>query len=226
MTFKIFKIVSLVFILLVLFIYLLKYKKTGEKASKLQLLIALVQLIICTYFFALCVSDFFEISKHFSLERLVADIFCDIAYLLLIVYLLFYNRKEEEGYFKVVLWAAINYIGVQSFVVPYRSGISVMKIFETIEGAAVYGILIAMVLNLRKATFCKKCILIVIALEMIVSILNVFMPIKSVEVEYRSIDIFLNLQALFVRPVLFGSIALAYLAWFDRHKDLIETKKN
>ena len=225
MTFKIFKVISLVLILLILFIYLWKLKKSGEKVTKLQLIIASVQLVICSYFFALCVSDFFEISKHFSLERLVADIFCDIAFLVLIIYILFYNRKEE-GYFKIVLWAAINFIGVQSFVVPYRSEFSLMKIFETIEGAVVYGILIAMVLNLRSASFCKKCIFIVIALEMIISILNVFIPIKSVEVEYHSIDIFINLQALFVRPVLFGSIALAYFAWIDRHKDLIETKKN
>ena len=225
MTFKIFKIISLVLILLILFIYLWKLKKSGEKVTKLQLIIVSVQLVICSYFFALCVSDFFEISKHFSLERLVADIFCDIAFLVLIIYILFYNRKEE-GYFKIVLWASINFIGVQSFVVPYRSEFSLMKIFETIEGAVVYGILIAMVLNLRSASFCKKCIFIVIALEMIISILNVFIPIKSVEVEYHSIDIFINLQALFVRPVLFGSIALAYFAWIDRHKDLIEIKKN
>lgn len=218
MTFKVFKIVCLILILLVLFIYLRNSKKSGEKLSKLQLIIVSVQIFIAGYFFALCLSDFYAIAKSFSIERLVADIFCDIAYLMLTIYILFYNRKKEEGYFKVVIWAAIGFIAIQSFVVPYRNEFSAMKIFETIEGAVVYGILIAMVLNLKKASFGKKCMLIVVALELIVAFANILAPLKPIARDIQAVDMSLNYQALFVRPVLFISIAFAYLAWIDRHK--------
>ena len=218
MTFKVFKVVCLVLILLVLFIYLRTSKKSGEKLSKLQLIIVSVQILIAGYFFALCLSDFYAVAKNFSIERLVADIFCDIAYLLLTIYILFYNRKKEEGYFKVVIWAAISFIAVQCFVVPYRNEFSTMKIFETIEGAVVYGILIAMVLNLKKASFGKKCMLIVVVLELIVAIANILAPLKSIVEDVQTVGVSLNYQALFVRPVLFVSIALAYLFWLERHK--------
>lgn len=208
--------VCLIIVALIVFIVKTKAEK---KATSMQLVLASITFVLCGYFFSLCLSDFYDIRDNFSLERFVINLFCDAVFLLLVLYALFFNRKKSPVYFKTIVWTAIVFIGIQCFVFPYRVEISLMKILESIEGAAVFALLIDFVLNLKKETLGKRSMFIVVVLEFAVAIANFLFPIAAVTNDFQKSDILLNYQSLFIRPVLFSSIALSYRAWLDRHLD-------
>lgn len=92
-----------------------------------------------------------------------------------------------------------------------------MRVLEAIEGAVVFGLLIALVLNLKNSAFGKRAVLAVVLLEFAVAIANVICPIASVTGDFQLVDIALNFQSLFIRPIMFCAIVLSYCAWLDRH---------
>ncbi len=206
------QIVCAVFILAaaVLFICRNRTKKTGE--SKGLLVLTVFQIILCGWFFALCVSDILDIKVSFSLERLVVNIFYAIAFLAISVYALFNNRKQRPAYFKGVLWAYIVLIAVQCFAFPYGTENLWLRVVEALEGAAVFGMLIALLFRMEDESFCRKCLMIAIILELLIAIENVIVPFATITDDIEIIDIPLNYAALFMRPVLFASLALAYHA--------------
>ncbi len=72
-------------------------------------------------------------------------------------------------------------------------------------------------MNLKNSAFGKRAVVIVSILEFAVAVANVLSPIDSVIRDFQLVDIALNYQSLFIRPIMFFAIELAYRAWLDRH---------
>ena len=55
-------------------------------------------------------------------------------------------------------------------------------------------------------------------MELAVAVLNTVIPMTAITGDTQSIDIPLNYASLYMRPVIFGSLALAYRVWLDRDR--------
>lgn len=93
-----------------------------------------------------------------------------------------------------------------------------MRIFGALEGAVVYGLLIAILIKLDDEKFCQKSLFAATVLELAVAVENVIVPFATITEDFQTIDIPLNYAALFMRPVLMASLALTYRVWLDRKK--------
>ena len=210
----VFQVVCAVLIVLAVLFYLYRNKKSP--ATKGQLALAVFQIALCGYFFSLCLSDVLDIRVNFSAVRVVLDCFYDLAFLMLTTYTLFFNDRENDNWFRAVIWSGILLIAVQCFVYPYGAESEALRIIEALEGAAVFGLLIVFSMRPREAAFGQKCLAAIILMELADAIVNVIVPIASVTQDFQAIDIILNYQALFMRTVFFASLALAYRIWLDR----------
>lgn len=211
-----FQVAWIVLIIIVLVAYIRKYWDADEEATRGQIVLVAFQIILAGYYFGLCFSDLLDFDVNFSLERFIINIFCDIAFLLLLVYVLFYSRRPEDRYFRIAVLAALIFIGVQCFIFPYRRDTGLFSILEKVEGAAVFFLLILFLWKLRKVRIAKLSILTVVILELIVAFANVIVPMESITGDIQKSDVPFNYQALFIRPVLFATIALAHQVWLDR----------
>ena len=193
-------------------------RDTYGKAKAGQIALAAFQIVLCGWFFALCVSDFLDLEVNFSLERVVLDVFYIIAFLAIFIYVLFFDRKKEPAHLKVVVWAYLALIVVQCFVFPYGTEDRLLQVFEDVEGAVVVGLLVAFLLRMEDASFGQVCLFIILVLEMVVAVENVTVPFSTIVDDFQAIDIPLNYASLFMRPALFASLALAYRVWLDHRK--------
>ena len=198
----------------VFYIYRSVKRPAGE--SRLQMVLAVFQVLLCGWFFALCISDVLDIQVNFSLMRLILDICYALAFLAITIYTLFLRHKENSWYFKSIICAFLLLIVLQCFVFPYGTEDIVLRIFEYVEGAVVFGLLIAILFKLENASFTASSLIIALILELIVAVENVLMPFSSITDDFQAVDIPLNYLSLFMRPVLFASLALAYRAWLNR----------
>lgn len=146
----------------------------------------------------------------------MVNIFYIISFLALTIYVHFYRFKEEAIYFKGVIWAYLVLVIVQCFVFPYGTEDRLLQIFENVEGAVIFGLLIALLLKLEDAKFGQRCLIVITVLELIVAVENTIVPFTSIKNDFQAIDIPLNYASLFMRPVLFASLALAYRVWLVR----------
>ena len=213
-----FQIICAFFIILAAAFFVFQERKKQTGVSKMRMILTVFQIILCGWFFALCLSDFLDHPVNFSSERTAVNIFYIIAFLAITIYTFFNRTKERNVYFKGVIWAYILLIVVQCFVFPYGSDYEALRIFEMVEGAVVFGLLIALLIKTEDAVFGQKALMIAVILELIVAIENVFVPMASITKDFQLIDIPLNYSSLFMRPVLFASLALAYRARLDRRK--------
>ena len=191
----------------------------------MQIVLAVFQLVLCGGFFALCLSDVFDIKENFSYERLVLDFFYAAAFLALSIYTLATKHKEDSRYFKGIIWTFIALIAAQCFVFPYGTENIFLRIFESVEGAVVFGLLIAILFRLEKETFSQNCLLVAVALELIVAVENTIVPFAAITGDIQPIDIPLNYASLFMRPVLFASLALSYRVWLNMRGKAIGVRK-
>ena len=196
--------------------FIRRNKATHAKATVWQNALAVFQIVLCGWFFSLCVSDYLDFQVSFSLERVVVNIFYIIAFLAIAAYVLFNEFKEGAAYLKGVVWAYLALILVQCFVFPYGTEDWVLKVFESVEGAVVFGLLVAFLLRMENATFGRICLFAIVVLELIVAAENVIVPFSTITSDLQAIDIPLNYAALFMRPALFASLALAYQVWLER----------
>lgn len=212
----VFQVVCALFIIAAIVFFLLGSRKTYSKATSAQIALAVFQTVLCGWFFALCVSDVLDITVNFSLERVSVDVFYIIAFLAITIYVVFFVRKKEATYLKGVVWAYLTLIVVQCFVFPYGTEDRLFQIFENVEGAAVVGLLVAFLLRMEDASFGQVCLFVIVVLELVVAVENVAIPFSTITDDFQSIDIPLNYAALFMRPALFASLALAYRVWLER----------
>ncbi len=190
--------------------------KTG--ATKGQMILAGWQILFCGWFFALCISDVLDFNVNFSPVRFTLNIFYTLAFLSIGIYTLFTKHRKHDNDLKAVIFAFIALIAVQCFVFPYETELEFWQIFESVEGAVVFGLLIAVLLKLDDEGFSRKSLLIATILEFIVAIENVAVPMSSITDDFQLVDIPLNYASLFMRPVLFSSLTLVYSVWRDGKK--------
>lgn len=67
--------------------------------------------------------------------------------------------------------------------------------------------------------FCQRSLFIATILELAVAVENVIVPFSTITDDVQLIDIPLNYAALFMRPVLFATLALIYRVWLDDRKN-------
>ena len=212
------QIICLVFIAAAVVFFIMRQRRAQTKTSAPQTALAVFQVVLCGMFFALCISDVLDFRVNFSYERLAVNIFYCIAFLAIAVYTLFNRFKERAVYLKGVIWADIVLIAVQCFAFPYGTENEFLRVFESIEGAVVFGLLVALLLKLRNVSFGQRSLLAITVLELIVAVENTIVPFASITGDFQAVDIPLNYAALYMRPVIFASLALAYRAWLDRRK--------
>ena len=189
-------------------------------ASLGQIILAGCQVVLCGWFFALCVSDVLDFGVNFSAVRVILDFFYALAFLSLSVYAQFTKHKNDDRDLKTVIATFIALIGAQCIVFPYEKEQQMLRIFESVEGAVVFGLLIAVMIRLHDDSFCRKSLVTATALEFIVAIENVVVPFADITGDFQLIDIPLNYLSLFMRPILFASLTLTYRVWLDKQKAL------
>lgn len=215
----VFQIACTLFIIAALVYFIKKNSRSSTGASKGQMILAGFQLLLCGWFFSLCLSDVLDISVDFSYIKFVLNVFYAMAFLTISIFTLFNKHRNNDRDLKAVVLAFIVLIGMQCFVFPYGKEIEFLRIIEAIEGAVVFGLLITVLLKLHEDKLCQKCLFIATVLELAVSIENLIVPFSEITDDVQLIDIPLNYAALFMRPVLFASLALAYRVWLDGQKN-------
>ena len=213
-----YQVVSALLLVAALIVFLIKSRSSGTGATKGQLLLAGFQFLLCGWFFALCLSDVLDITVSFSYVKLVLNIFYGIAFLAVSIYTLLMKYRKNVRDLKLVLITYILLIGLQCFVFPYGTENELLRIFEAVEGAVVFGLLIAVFIRISDEKFCQRSLFIATILELAVAAENTIVPFSTITDDIQLIDIPLNYAALFMRPVLFASLALIYRVWMDGRK--------
>lgn len=190
-------------------------KEFHGKATAGHIALVVFQIVLCGWFFALCVSDFLDIKVSFSLERVVLDVFYIIAFLAISIFAFFFMHKRETAYLKGVVWAYLALIVMQCFVFPYGTEDRLLQVFENVEGAVVVALLVAFLLRMEDASFGQVCLFVIFVLEMVVAVENAVIPFSTITGDFQAVDIPLNYASLFMRPALFASLTLAYRVWLD-----------
>ena len=211
-----FQVICAVLIIAAVIFFIYKNKNDQTGMTTPQMVLAAFQIVLCGWFFALCVSDVLDLPVSFSYERLIVNIFYAIAFLALSLYTLFCQRKENSAFLKGVICAYIALIAVQCFVFPYGTENVLLRIFEALEGAVVFGLLIAVLFKLEDASFTAASLFGATILEFLIAVENMVVPFSSVTDDIQPVDIPLNYAALFMRPVLFASLTLSYRVWLNR----------
>ena len=214
------QIICSIFIIGALIFFLKKNDRSRTGASKGQIILAGAQVLICGWFFALCISDVLDLAVNFSYVRVTVNIFYWLAFLSIGIYTLFNKHRNNDKDLKAVIFSFILLMGVQCFVFPYETEIEFWRIFESVEGAVVFGLLIAVLIKTDDERFCRRSLLTATILEFIVAIENVAAPASSIIDDFQTVDIPLNYAALFMRPFLFASLTLVYRVWCDKKRQL------
>ena len=213
-----FQIICALLLIAALVFFIIRSRSSGTGASKGQLLLSGFQILLCGWFFALCMSDVLDINVNFSYVRLVLNLFYGIAFLSVSIYTLFMKYRKNDRDLKLVVVSYILLIGLQCFVFPYGTGNEILRIFEAVEGAVVFGLLVAVFIRISDEKFCQRSLFIATVLELAVAVENVIVPFSNITDDIQLIDIPLNYMSLFMRPVLFASLALIYRVWIDGRK--------
>lgn len=213
-----FQVVGTILIIVAVIFFIRKNDRSVTGASKAQMFLAGFQIVLCGWFFALCLSDVLDVGVNFSPVRFILNVIYVIAFSAISIYTLFTKYKRDGKYLKTVIGAFILLFGVQCFVFPYETEQELLRIFGALEGAVVYGLLIAILIKLDDEKFCQISLFAATVLELAVAVENVIVPFATITEDFQTIDIPLNYAALFMRPVLMASLALTYRVWLDRKK--------
>ena len=110
-------------------------------------------------------------------------------------------------------------IAAQCFIFPYDAENEFIRICEAVEGIAVFTMLIILVTNINDGKYGQIALRMIVLLEFATAILNTALPMASITEDVQSIDIPMNYLSLYMRPVIFSSLALIYRIWLDLYKD-------
>ena len=110
-------------------------------------------------------------------------------------------------------------IAAQCFIYPYDAKNEFIRICQAVEGIAVFTMLIVLVTRINDEQFGQSALLVIVLLELAVAVLNTMLPMASITEDIESVDIPMNYLALYMRPVIFSSLALIYRIWLDLYKD-------
>ena len=209
-----FQIVSVILIIGAVFLFW-KRSSRNTMITKGQRALAVFQIVLCCYFFALCLSDVLDIKVNFSAVRLFLNVFYALAFLSLTVFALTDLRRKEQKHVRIIVCACAALIAAQCFVFPYDSGNVFKRVFEAVEGIAVYTMLVILAIRINDEKYGQTALKVIVLLELAVAVLNTVYPMASITEDIQRIDIPMNYAALYMRPVIFSSLALIYRVWLD-----------
>ena len=64
----------------------------------------------------------------------------------------------------------------------------------------------------------RRALIIIVILEFAMAVVNTAIPMATITEDIQSIDIPMNYLSLYMRPVIFSSLALVYRVWLDLQK--------
>ena len=212
-----FQIVS---VILIIGAVILFWKKTSMNTmiTKSQKALAVFQIILSGSFFALCLSDTLDIKANFSAVRMFLNIFYALVFLSMTAFALSGLHQKKQKHVQIIISCCAALIAVQCFVFPYDAENELIRICEAFEGIAVFTMLIVLVTRINDGKYGKRALNVIIVLEFAVAVLNTALPMASITEDIQSIDIPMNYLALYMRPVIFSSLALIYGIWIDLFK--------
>ena len=212
-----FQIVS---VILIIGAVLLFWKRTSSNTiiTKGQKALSVFQIVLCGGFFALCLSDALDISANFSAVRFFLNIFYALTFLSLTAFALSDLQQKKQKHIQMIVSFCAALIAVQCFVFPYDAANEFIRIFEAVEGIAVFALLIILVMKINDGEYGQRVLFAVVLMELAVAVLNTALPMASITEDIQIIDIPMNYMALYMRPVIFSSLALIYRIWLDLQK--------
>ena len=217
----VFQIVSIILIIGAVFLFCRHSEKISQ-ITKAQKALAVLQIVLCGGFFALCVSDVLDIKVNFSAVRLILNLFYGITFLALSAFALSDLHRKKQLHIQIIVCACAALIAAQCFVFPYETENELKRIIEAIEGVVVFTLLLLLITRISDKKFGQNALFIIILLELGVAILNTALPIASITEDIQSIDVPMNYLSLYMRPVIFSSLALIYRVWLDFANHLFE----
>ena len=211
-----FQIVS---VILIIGAVLLFWKRTSSNTiiTKGQKALSVFQIVLCGGFFALCLSDALDISANFSAVRFFLNIFYALTFLSLTAFALSDLQQKKQKHIQMIVSFCAALIAVQCFVFPYDAANEFIRIFEAVEGIAVFALLIILVMKINDGEYGQRVLFAVVLMELAVAVLNTALPMASITEDIQIIDIPMNYMALYMRPIIFSSLALIYRIWLDLH---------
>ena len=214
----VFQIISIVLIIGAVFLF---RTKISDKTmiTKGQKALAVFQIVLCGGFFALCLSDVLDIKANFSAVRLFLNLFYALAYLSMTAFALSDLEQKKEKHIRIIICSCAALIAVQCFIFPYEAKNEFMRVCQVIEGIAVYTMLIILAARIGDEKYGKTALFVIVLLELAIAVLNTVHPMASVTEDIQPIDIPMNYAALYMRPVIFSSLALIYRIWLDLKKN-------
>ena len=210
----VFQIISIVLIIGAVFLF---RTKISDKTmiTKGQKALAVFQIVLCGCYFALCISDVLDIKANFSAVRLFLNLFYALAYLSMTAFALSDLEQKKEKHIRIIICSCAALIAAQCFIFPYDAKNEFMRVCQAIEGIAVYTMLIVLAVRIGDEKYGKSALFVIILLELAAAVLNTVHPMTSITEDIQSIDIPMNYASLYMRPVIFSSLALIYRIWID-----------
>ena len=212
-----FQVVS---VILIIGAVLLFWKKNSGNPviTNFQKALVVFQIVLCGGFFALCVSDVLDIRVNFSAVRVSLNVFYALVFLSLTAFALSGLEQKKQKYMRLIVCLCAALIAMQCFVFPYDAKYEFMRICEAVEGIAVFTMLIVLATQINNEKYGQSALFVIILLEIAVAVFNTVQPMASITEDIQSIDIPMNYLALYMRPVIFASLALVYRTWMDLYK--------
>ena len=212
-----FQVVS---VILIIGAVLLFWKKNSGNPviTNFQKALVVFQIVLCGGFFALCVSDVLDIRVNFSAVRVSLNVFYALVFLSLTAFALSGLEQKKQKYMRLIVCLCAALIAMQCFVFPYDAKNEFMRICEAVEGIAVFTMLIVLATQINNEKYGQSALFVIILLEIAVAVFNTAQPMASITEDIQSIDIPMNYLALYMRPVIFASLALVYRTWMDLYK--------
>ena len=186
--------------------------------TKSQKALAVFQIVFGGGFFILCLSDVLDIKVDFSAVRVFLNIFYALAFLSLAAFALSDLMKKKENHVLIIICACAALIAVQCFVFPYEAKNELKRIFEVVEGIAVFTMLIILTTRINDGEYGQCALFVIVILELAVAVINTIWPMASITEDIERTDIPMNYLSLYMRPVIFSSFALIYRIWLDLKK--------
>ena len=212
-----FQIVSVILIIGAVLLFL-KRSSRNTMITRFQKTLAVFQIVLCGSFFALCLSDVLDIRVSFSAVRVFLNVFYALAFLSLTAFGLSDLKQKKQKHIRMVVCFCAALIAAQCFVFPYDAKNEFIRICEAVEGIAVFTMLILLAAKISNEKYGQNALLVIVLLELAIAVLNTVLPMASITEDIQSIDIPMNYMALYMRPVIFSSLALIYRVWLDLHK--------
>ena len=199
---------------------LLFWKRTSGNTmiTKSQKALAVFQIVFGGGFFILCLSDVLDIKVDFSAVRVFLNVFYALAFLSLAAFALSDLMKKKENHVLIIICACAALIAVQCFVFPYEAKNELKRIFEVVEGIAVFTMLIILATRINDGEYGQCALFVIVILELAVAVINTIWPMASITEDIERTDIPMNYLSLYMRPVIFSSFALIYRIWLDLKK--------